>query len=149
MRGELPQSGVLYRPFAQATLSQVTLDAYSETGNSSDLLIYGKEKAYQNTLAVGLEIIGTGQSSGFRPSFLFAYRKAVDRALAQRYVTIANPGANPSEIGASALPADTLELGCGGNWTLSSGELELGYRLSLGTGSTRIHQLNLQFGKKW
>lgn len=149
LRGELPTKGILYRPFVQAMLSQVTLDAYTETGTSIDLLIYGQERAYQNTLSVGLDLIGTDGGPGFRPSATIAYRQAIDRGLAQRYVTVANPGADPGEISAGALPLDTLDLGFGGNWKLAGGELDLGYRLSLGTGSYRNHQLTAKFGAKW
>lgn len=149
LRGELPTQGILYRPFAQATLSQVTLDAYAETGMSSDLLVYGQEKACQNSLAVGLEVIRTSPGADFHPYANVAYRKAIDRALSQRYVTVANPGGDPSQIGAAALPEDTLDLGFGGSWDLGGGELDLGYRLSLGTGSTRLHQLTVKFGAKW
>lgn len=149
VRGELPTKGILYRPFAQATLSQVTLDGYTETGASSDRLVYSKEKTDQNTLSVGLELIGTNQGADFHPHATVAYRKTIDRALSQRYVTVGNPGANPAEIGTAALPEDTLDLGLGGSWNLGGGELDLGYRLSLGTGSTRIHQLTMKFGAKW
>lgn len=149
LRGELPTKELLYRPFAQATLSQVTLDGYTETGTSTDLLIYGQERAYQNTLSLGVDIIGTDQGPDFRPSATIAYRKAIDRVLAQRYVTVASPGGTPGEMNAGVLPEDTLDVGCGGNWRLAGGELAVGYRFSLGTGSYRNHQITARFGTNW
>lgn len=149
LRGELPAKQLLYRPFAQATLSQVTLDACAENGASTDLLIYAPERDYQNTLSFGLDIIGTDPGPDFRPSATIAYRKTIDRALAQRYVTVANPGGTPAQIGADALPEDTLDLGCGGSWKLAGGELAMAYRFSLGTGSYRNHQFTARFGTNW
>jgi len=148
LRGDLRTATTLCQPFILARLSQVTLDAASETGASTDLLAYAKERAYQNTLAAGLKVTGTQYGPNFRPSASLVYRRAIDRGLSQSVSSVSNPAATLSDVSAGPLPEDTVEMGLGGTWRVFKGELDLGYRLSFGTGSYRNHQFSLSYQLK-
>ena len=145
LRGSIQADQVLYQPFVLARLSQVTLDTASETGPSVDLLTYDRERADQNTLSAGIEVIGTDFGPDFRPSASLAYRKAIDRGLAQSVSGITNLGANQPDITTGPLPEDTLDVGLGAQWKVGAGLVDFGYKLSLGTGSYRNHQFGLSY----
>ena len=145
LRGSIQGAAVLYQPFALARLSQVTLDATTETGASVDRLTYDRERADQNTLSAGIEVIGTDFGPDFRPSASLAYRKAIDRGLAQSVRGITNLGANQPDITTGPLPEDTLDVGLGAQWKVGVGLVDFGYKLSLGTGSYRNHQFGLSY----
>jgi len=146
LRGSIQGAGVLYQPFALARLSQVTLDATTETGESVDRLTYDRERADQNTLSAGIEITGTDFGPNFRPSASLAYRKAINRGLAQSVSGVTNLGASQPDITTGPLPEDTLEVGIGAQWKVGPGALDFGYKLSHGTGSYRNHQVSLGYG---
>jgi ubiquitin len=148
VRGSISGTGALYQPFVLARLSQVTLDATTETGGSIDRLAYERERADQNTLSAGIEITGTDFGPDFRPSVTLAYRKAIDRSLAQSVSSITTLGPNLPDIVTGVLPEDILDLGLGAQWKVGPGQLDLNYKLSLGTGSYRNHQVNLGYAVK-
>jgi len=143
LRGSIQADKALYQPFVLARLSQVTLDAVTETGPSTDLLAYERERADQSTLSTGIEIIGTDFGPDFRPSASLAYRKAIDRGLAQSVGGLT--GGPQADIVAGALPEDTLDVGLGAQWKVGAGLVDFGYKLSLGTGSYRNHQFGLSY----
>ena len=145
VRGTIQADQALYQPFVSARLSQVTLDTASETGPSVDRLAYDRERADQNTLSAGVEVIGTDFGPDFRPSASLAYRKAIDRGLAQSVSGITNLGANQPDITTGPLPEDTLDVGLGAQWKVGAGLVDFGYKLSLGTGSYRNHQFGLSY----
>jgi ubiquitin len=146
LRGSIQGAGALYQPFVLARLSQVTLDATTETGLSTDLLTYDRERDDQNTLSAGIEITGTDFGPSFRPSASLAYRKAINRGQAQSVSSVTNPGTGQPDITTGPLPEDTLEVGLGAQWKVGAGEIDFGYKLSLGTGSYRNHQVSLGYG---
>jgi hypothetical protein len=41
-----------------------------------------------------------------------------------------------------------LEVGLGAQWKVGTGEIDFGYKLLLGTGSYRNHQVSLGYGVK-
>ena len=145
LRGSIQAETALYQPFVLARLSQVTLDTASETGPSVDLLTYDRERADQNTLSAGVEVIGTDFGPDFRPSASLAYRKAINRGLAQSVSSVTTLGANQPDITTGPLPEDTLDVGLGAQWKVGAGLVDFGYKLSLGTGSYRNHQFGLSY----
>ena len=146
LRGTIASAGALYQPFVLARLSQVTLAAATEAGPSTDLLTYERERADQNTLSAGVEITGTDFGPDFRPSVSFVYRKAIDRSLSQSVSNVS--GGSQPDIVAGVLPEDTFDLGLGAQWKVGPGQLDLNYKLSLGTGSYRNHQVSVGYGVK-
>ena len=147
--GEIPHADFTLRPFLLAKLSQVTLDATTETGPSSELLSYTRERAYQNTLAVGLETIWTNSGAAIQPTISLAYRKAIDRGLSQGVAAASAPNTPLNDIVAGPLPEDTFDLGLSTAYAIGRGQLAVGYRLSLGTGSYRSHRFDLRYGQSW
>lgn len=145
LRGTIQADKALYQPFVSARLSQVTLNAATETGPSTELLTYDRERADQNTLSAGVEVIGTDFGSDFRPSASLAYRKAINRGLAQSVSSVSSPGVIQPDITTGPLPEDTLEVGLGAQWKVGAGLVDFGYKLSLGTGSYRNHQFGLSY----
>jgi len=149
LMGEIHADDLTVRPYVTAQLSQVTLDASSESGPSTDLLSYARERAYQNSLSAGLDLAWLAVGPGLKPTAHIAYRKAIDRGLSQGVASINAPTSALSDIFAGPLPEDTLELGAGAEWQALEGRWTLNYRLSLGTGSYRVHSLNLAYGTTW
>jgi outer membrane autotransporter protein len=145
LRGRWSVDQFGFRPYLGAQFTQARLDAYAESGNSSQAAGYGRTTADQGAVAVGLDVVlDHFIAQGVRPSLSLGYERSVGARFGESFGYAS--GGSTTRLNLTSVPGDVARLGIGGQWSLrEDATLDFGYDLAAGSQRYLSHQVSVRF----